>query len=603
MIKTGHRYLMIIFDACFLHSRNISVAACALVLLSGCAAYFDTSLQPDLMQRLEERMERDEALPMPSLSKSAPKTLDSALAEAKAKRSELKREASSVIIEQTKSKSREESRQLSITDVRAMALENNLDLKIALIEPSIAATYVSEEQAKFDDLIFANAKYSDKNTPLLNSDVVSFKSVDKNSPLNNEITKLSLQPQDTEQIDLEAGIIIPLRTGGKITIGSPLNYKQTDRFVPSDQYLGALRFSISHSLLRDAGIDTNVAGIRIARYEQKMVDLGIRLQTIRVLAMVDKAYWALYAAWGELDIRRQQYEIATQNLAMVRRRVKEGLIAAIETNRAEIGVAERMEALIVAKTRLKLSQRQLTLLLNDPRYDLDTSTVMIPATQPTLMSFDFERNTLVRKALVGRLELLELELKLAADATKIDYLKNQTLPLFMLDFSYGTQGRSDNFDSAYSDALTSQNNDWSAGLKLEIPLTNALRKSRLSRAVQQRLQRLATRDLKELSVRREIYDALDQVEQNWQRIIANRQNVVLAGANYDAELKQFNEGLRTMTEVLEILTKLGDTQIKEVKAIADYQVAMIDLAYATGTLLGYSRTDMTEDFSNINPNQ
>ncbi|MBL1265968.1 hypothetical protein [Candidatus Methylomicrobium oryzae] len=36
-------------------------------------------------------------------------------------------------------------------------------------------------------------------------------------------------------------------------------------------------------------------------------------------------------------------------------------------------------------------------------------------------------------------------------------------------------------------------------------------------------------------------------------ITANRQNVVLAGAKYDAELKQFNKGLRTMTEVLETL--------------------------------------------------
>jgi outer membrane protein len=58
--------------------------------------------------------------------------------------------------------------------------------------------------------------------------------------------------------------------------------------------------------------------------------------------------------------------------------------------------------------------------------------------------------------------------------------------------------------------------------------------------------------------------------------------------NYDAELKQFKEGLRTMTEVLEMLTRLGDAQIKEIRAITDYQVALIDLSFATGTLLGYS---------------
>jgi outer membrane protein len=64
--------------------------------------------------------------------------------------------------------------------------------------------------------------------------------------------------------------------------------------------------------------------------------------------------------------------------------------------------------------------------------------------------------------------------------------------------------------------------------------------------------------------------------------------VGIAGMNYDAELKQFKEGLRTMTEVLEMLTRLGDSQMKEIRAITDYQIALIDLSFATGTLLGYT---------------
>jgi len=122
-----------------------------------------------------------------------------------------------------------------------------------------------------------------------------------------------------------------------------------------------------------------------------------------------------------------------------------------------------------------------------------------------------------------------------------------------------------------------------------MPLTNEARKARLERAVQQRNQRLATKSLQELTVKKEIYDALDQVDQHWQRILSARQQVLIAGINYDAELKQFNEGLRTMTEVLETLTRLGEAQIKEVRAISDYQVSLVDTAYATGTLLGYSK--------------
>jgi outer membrane protein TolC len=309
-----------------------------------------------------------------------------------------------------------------------------------------------------------------------------------------------------------------------------------------------------------------------------------------VLTAIERGYWGLYIVWGELDVRRQQYENAADNLAMVRKRVTEGLTAAVNINRAEIGVAERLEALIIAETTLKIRQRQLKLLLNDPRMDLDSPTILIPETSPTLLEFKFDRNQLVQRALEGRLELLELELKLAADLTKIDYLRNQTLPMFMLDYNYGSLGRdTSSFGGAFDQAISGNYSDWSVGVRMEMPLSNELRRAQLDRAVQERLQRLTTQQLRELSVRREIYDALDQVDQNWQRILASRQNVLLAGLNYDAELKQFREGLRTMTEVLETLTHLGEAQLREVRAIGDYQVSLIDLAFATGTLLGHSR--------------
>ena len=44
--------------------------------------------------------------------------------------------------------------------------------------------------------------------------------------------------------------------------------------------------------------------------------------------------------------------------------------------------------------------------------------------------------------------------------------------------------------------------------------------------------------------------------------------------------------------VMEALSDLGDAQLREIRAIVDYQVAQIDLAFASGTLLGYSRVDL-----------
>lgn len=556
--------------------------ACYLItslMITGCSYYLNGSSFAPIEEKAQARLMLKEGVELDRMTKSPLETPEKALPKFK------ERDVETV----KKTDSPKDSVELTLANIRALALENNLDLKIAEIDPKIAATQVSEEEAKFDDLIFAKAKYGSKNMPSQNLDVVKFTPTSESGLLKNEVDKLTAIPQLTQVLDMEAGIVIPLRTGAKVTLSSPFDEKKQFKGVPSAQYQNALRFSVSQPLLRDGGIDTNVAGIRIAKYEQQIIDVKTRLQSIRVLASIERAYWSIYMAWGELDVRRQQYENASDNLAMVKKRVANGLTAAIEINRAEIGVAERRESLITSNTTLKIRQRQLKLLLNDTNLNVDSQILIVPKTSPTLLHFEFDKNELVQKALTGRLELLELELKLAADLTKIDYLKNQTLPLFMLDYNYGSLGRdTQSLDSAFTQTFEGNYSDWSVGMRMEIPLSNELRKSKLERAVQERIQRLSTQQLRELTVKREIYDALDTTEQNWQRILAARQNVILAGLNYDAELKQFREGLRTMTEVLETLTRLGDAQLREVRAISDYQVSLVDLAFATGTLLGHN---------------
>lgn len=481
--------------------------------------------------------------------------------------------------------------QVTIADMRQRALQNNLQIKVAKMDPELAKQSLREEQAKFDQVIFAYAKYAEKDTPAMAGDKVILKS--DNALLNGELAKLNLDAQKKEYWDVEAGVKVPLRTGGTVTLSAPLENRQSLGKFASDQYRSALRFSFSQPLLRNAGQQANEASIRVAELDRDSVQLKTRLQTIRIVATVDKAYWELYEAWAALDVRKNQFEYASQNLAMVKRRVQEGLTAAVEVNRAQIGVADRMEALIVAETNLKLAQRQLQFLLNDLPDDQAAQSPWVPMTAPNLVKFEFDRAHLIRDALDSRIELLDQELKLSADLIQIDYLQNQTLPLFTLDYQYGAlSGSGERFGDIGQDLFGSRYRDWSVGLKFEMPVSNEARKAKLDRAVAQRMQRLTTKTLQTLTVKREIHDTLDKVEQNWQRIIAARQQVLVAGINYEAELKQFNEGLRTMTEVLETLTRLGEAQLKEIRAISDYQVSLVDVAYATGTVLGHGQISL-----------
>ena len=55
---------------------------------------------------------------------------------------------------------------LSIEECRALALENNLDLKVKLIDPAIAAETLSEAEAKYEATFSVNAIYQQTNTPV-----------------------------------------------------------------------------------------------------------------------------------------------------------------------------------------------------------------------------------------------------------------------------------------------------------------------------------------------------------------------------------------------------------------------------------------------------
>jgi outer membrane protein TolC len=286
---------------------------------------------------------------------------------------------------------------------------------------------------------------------------------------------------------------------------------------------------------------------------------------IRVIAAADRVYWRLYAARKELDVRKKQYELAEIQLGRARRFVNSGARSQVEIIRAEAGVAQQLEAIIIAENILRDRERGLKRVLNKRGLEMQTPTVLIPATKPDPIPYELAKQPLVSKAIENRMEMLELELKIAEDISTIDYMRNQTLPLVTLDYTYNISGlgatRDDSFDLLFDNRFE----DHRLGLQLSIPLGNEAAKSRLRQAFYQRRLRLATRDRRRTLIENEVLNAVDQLEANWQRILASRQNAVLAGHLFEAE--------------------------KEILALAEYHIALVDLGYATGTLLGAAKVE------------
>jgi len=462
--------------------------------------------------------------------------------------------------------------ELTLEQCRALTLENNLDLKVQLINPAVAAERVSEQEAQFEAAFYSNMTFSKTDTPTASFlDEISGSKVD--------------------YIGTGLGVQVPLRTGGTVTFdladsrvntGSPYSF-----FDPS--YGSDMSVSLSQPLLRGAGKRANTYAIRIAEYEQQITDARTKLEVIRVIADVDRVYWRLYATRKALEVRKQQYDLAEALYEQAGRFVAAGDKPQIEIIRTEAGVAQQLEAIIQAENSVRDRERDLKRTLNKAGLDMQTPTVVKLATEPDLVRYELETKQLVATAMDNRMEMLELELQIAEDVATVDYMRNQSLPLVTMDYRYNVNGLGGTRDDSFDLLFDKRFEDHRVGLQLLVPLGNEAGKSKLRQAFYQRRQRLASRDSRQALIELEVLNAIDQLEANWQRILASRQRAILDSRLYDAEKRQFELGMGTSTDVLQAQANFAESQRAEILALAEYQIALVDLAYATGTLLGAAK--------------
>ncbi len=463
---------------------------------------------------------------------------------------------------------------LSLVEVRKHALENNLGLKVDLYNPAIARQSYLSERAKFEAVLDASASRQ--------------KSYDA-------------AELPSETLTVTPSIRVPLRTGGTVSLSLPYTKQESDfqtefGVLNSELYNPGVQVVINQPLLRNSGFDFSIASVETAGLQMRQTDSRTKLSTIRVLANAERAYWQHYANFEGLRIQIRQYELALEQARMARRMVEEGVRTKVEVTRAESGVARRFTSVISAETTRRRSERALKRAINLAGLSVDTDTVIIPSTLPAPEDLLFDRGELLRVSYANRMELLDNEIQQSIDRISVGVSRNQARPVLDFSYQYSYSGSAPESDDAIDQIFERELNGYSATLRAEIPLYgNRAAKARLQQSLLQQMQTIASRNSLEQAVREEVYNAADAVEQNWQQILANRLAVDLAEQTYEEERLQFQLGVVTSTEVLQALSSLTEAQSAQIRALSGYQNAIVDLAFATGTILGKGDVIWTEE--------
>jgi outer membrane protein len=460
---------------------------------------------------------------------------------------------------------------LALDEARQHAFERNLGLRATLVNPVIAAERLSQEEGRFNAVFTLNSGWSE---------------------IDDAVATELADAQSTRQF-VTPGVTLPLRTGGEFTVTTPISRFETDNaFSTLNPAINAdLEFSLSHNLLRGAGRRVATHSIRLAEYDRQISEAQTKLEVIRTLAEVDRAYWRLYASIQALEVVEQQYLVAREQFDRAERRLRAGSGAEIDVVRAESGIADRVEQIIRAQNDVRLRERELKALINAPGLEVGSATGLEPVTTPEPVRYAFDADALSAAAVVNRMELLELELQLARDAAQVAFDQNQTLPLLAMQYTYRINGLGGSLSDAVDVTRRNDFEDWTVGMQAEVPIGNEQRRATLAQSILARLQRLSTREARRQQIEKEVRDAVDQLSSTWQRIMASRQAVLLNARALEAERRQFEVGRSTSTDVLDADASLADARLAEIRAIIEYQIAQIDLGVATGTLLGQARVD------------
>lgn len=461
---------------------------------------------------------------------------------------------------------------LTLEEARRSALAHNLDLQVALVDPAIARERVNEEAARFNTIFDLSARYED----------------------GRQSTGSRVSTQESKNFRITPGLRVPMRTGGELSIQPFISrVEQDNEFAQVPEFYSAgATVSISQPLLRNAGRWVNLASLRIANYEAQGSLARTKLEAISQLAEVERAYWQLYASRAALTVRVQQLELANSQLATAQRRVEQGASPQVEVDRSRAGVAQRVDVLIQAQNEVLDRQRALKAIMNTPGLSLDTPTALVPQTTPDPIELVLDRAQLQAAANTNRMELLDLEMQLAADAARILQDRNAALPDLRFLASYGASGLDADFGNAVDNAVDRQSRDWSVGASLSMPLDNEAARARLRSSLLRHLQRGTSKQSRELAIQRQVLRACDNLETAWQRILATRLASIAAGTALASEQRQFDIGKSTSTQVLDSASSLAEAQLSEIQALTDYQIAMVELSLATGTLLGQAKIDL-----------
>lgn len=350
--------------------------------------------------------------------------------------------------------------------------------------------------------------------------------------------------------------------------------------------------SLTQPLLKNFWTDGTRLSISVARNRIKFSEQALQLQLMSTVTDVETAYYNLIFAQENVKVQEKALQLAEQLFTENKKRVEVGVLAPLDEKQAESQVAARRADLLTARQARNTQQNVLKNLITDDYARLHDATLQ-PSEPLTAIAQTFSLQNSWNQGLTQRPDLLRAKLDLERAGIQLKYYKNQVFPQLDLFGTYGQTGSKSEFSGALDDMRDRNQPFYSYGIQLSIPLGNVAARNRYKQGKVTVQQALLTTKKLEQDVMVQIDDAIKVAQAAYERVDATHQASLYAAAALDAERKKLENGKSTSFVVLQLQRDLTAASSTEIRALADYNIALAQVAFAEASTLQRRKIDVT----------
>lgn len=462
-------------------------------------------------------------------------------------------------------------RPLTLEEAIQLALEKNLDLQVARMDPQSVDYQIRSARAAYMPTLSGSYSYN-------NSSQVS----------DNTLDGVSRVVSQSQGFNSSLGQTLPWY-GGRFTASfnnsRGTSNRETARINPN--YNSSLRLQYSQPLLAGFKIDSQRNSLRTLQVQRQIADIQLQTQIENIAAQVRTSYWALRRAIEQIEINRQALRQAQQQLADNRAKVEIGTLAPIETAQAESAVASNEQSLLNAEITWRNAELNFKrLLVSGPADELYSFTIN-PADVPTLTVQSVDIESAIQNALANRTDMVQTRRQLEVTGMNLLVSKDSTMPGLDMSANYTLQGQGGNvrqgdtvIPGGYVDALSAiagfDTPQWGMSFNFSYPIGMAAAKANYARAVLGLQQAEARLKAQELDVTTEVTNAGLAVENAYRQFLASQKSREAQELNTQAAQTRFDVGMATNFEVVQQQNALRSARLQELNAIINYVNAVAE---------------------------